>query len=280
MGGPVFITGVTGYIGSRVLQRLLVGGVEVRTVVRSYAAQRRLEVEGVSFPQLGSIELFAPMRQAIHTARVAIHLAGILKEDRGSLYSHVNDAAGRMFARVAKEQGVDKAVLVTCIGDSATERITSQRAAEAALQASGIPYTILRMAPVFGANSRWDTWLAGLGRTGVAASGGARWQPLAVDDAVEAILRAMAPHVAVNEVVELGGPEVATLREIAARFGSTPDWGAPPPAGRLLGKRRDGGGNAGSLPMSAGDLENAAVPARDGFASLGIDPGSLRQALP
>lgn len=279
MDGPVFITGVTGYIGSRVLQRLLAEGVEVRTVVRSYAAQRRLEADGVGYPQLGSVEMFAPMRQAVHTARVAVHLAGVLKEDRGGLFSHLNEAAGQMFARVAKEQGVEKAVLVTCIGNGPTERIKSQRAAEAALTASGVPYTILRLAPVFGAGSRWDTWLAGLGRSAVAAGGDARWQPLDVDDAAEAIVQAMAPGTAVNQVLEVAGPAVATLREIAARFGSTPYWGAPSRASGLLASLR-GGNTDRSLPMSAADLDLHAVANGDGIVTLGMAPGSLRQALP
>jgi len=277
--GPIFITGVTGYIGSRVLRRLLAGGVEVRTVVRSYADQRRLEAEGVGFPQLGSVELFAPMRQAIHTARVAIHLAGILKEERGGRFRHVNEAAGRMFARVANEQGVDRAILVTCIGEGATGRLASQRAAEVALRESGVPYTILRLAPVFGEGSRWNSWFAGLGRSSLPATGAARWQPIDVEDATDAIIRAAFGEAAANEAIELGGPDAGTLREIAARFGSTPDWGAPTRSPGLLAGLR-GGTDDRSLPMSPEDLEISAVPAGDGIATLGLDPRGLRQALP
>jgi nucleoside-diphosphate-sugar epimerase len=273
----VFVTGGTGYIGSRVVARLIADGLEVRALCRSMSGQRRLEQMGVGFAQLGSTQFFAPMRQAIHECRSAVHLAGALTEARGNRFNLVNTAAGGMFARVAKEQGVAKAVLVTCVGTEASARIRSQRAAEQSLREAGVPYTVLRLAPVYGPESRLTAWLASFAGSGqLAASGSASWRPLHVDDAVEAILRVLDPDVAANETVEVAGGEALSLRSFAQRLGGGTGNGQRTSRG-LAGLRRRAPDAAAALPPA--DLEMPMDSGTAGAERLGLTPRSLADGL-
>ena len=273
--GPVFVTGGTGDLGNRVVQRLTAERVAVRAIARSLPGQRQLEAMGVEFVQLGSPALFAPMRQAVHEAKLAVHLVGAMVERDGNTFAQVNAGMGKMFARVAKEQGVEKAVLVTCAGPNRSPRIRSQQEAEDALRAAGVTYTILRLAPVFGPGSRLSTWFEALAQDGqrVPAAGEATWRPLHVDDAVEAILRALDPATAPNEVVEIGGPDTMAVRELAGRFGVQ----------RALDPRVDGRrGWLGRLrrepprlPLPVADFDLSIDPGPAGAARLGLTPRSV-----
>ncbi len=273
--GPVFVTGASGYLGLRVVQRLRADGLPVQAIVRSQTAQRSLEVLGVDPIQLGSPELFAPMRQAIHGAKTALHLAGAQRQLRGSRFEHANTGTGSMFARVAKEEGIAKAVIVSCLGDPEnSRRLRSQRSAEEALRVAGVPYTILRLAPVCGPGGRVDAWLESLARgegVPIRGDGRARWRPLHVEDAIDAIAAVLDPEIAVGETIEVGGGESLTLRELAARFGAASRFegrGLPlPEAVRRRLRRRDL-----LAPMPPADLLLDMDPGTAGAERLGIAP--------
>jgi NADH dehydrogenase len=280
--GPVFVTGGTGYIGSRVVAALIAMGLEVRAIARSLSGQRRLEEAGVSFAQLGSPELFAPMRQAIHQCRSAVHLAGALVEEKGNRFDTVNVRAGGMFARVAKEQGVAKAVAVTCVGSAGSARIRSQRSAEEALREAGVPFSILRLTPVYGPGSRLTEWLAsfGAGERAVPASGEASWRPLHVDDAVEAVLRGLESGTAMGDTVEVGGGEAIQLKAFAERLG-VPSRFEQTGNGHKgwFGRVRGGTKPLPLAPFPLEDLEMPMDPGTAGAESLGLSPRSLAEGL-
>ncbi|KAK9839552.1 hypothetical protein WJX84_008167 [Apatococcus fuscideae] len=72
----VFMTGATGFVGSRVLPRLLQAGHEVIALVRNEKAAAQLKVKGAE-PVLGDLESLDTIAQAARQADAVVHLAFI-----------------------------------------------------------------------------------------------------------------------------------------------------------------------------------------------------------
>ena len=72
----IFITGCTGFIGSRVLEQLLAGGSKVSALVRSEAAAQDLTSKGVR-PVMGDLKNLDIAASAAKEADAILHLAFI-----------------------------------------------------------------------------------------------------------------------------------------------------------------------------------------------------------
>ena len=99
----VFLTGATGFIGSRVLDRLLQAGHEVIALVRKPDAADRLKARGVSCV-LGDLTSLDVIAQSAEKADAALHLAFIHDfneyESACKTDSAVSDAINSVFAGV------------------------------------------------------------------------------------------------------------------------------------------------------------------------------------
>ena len=72
----IFMTGCTGFIGSRVLEQLLAGNIEVSALVRSEAAAKDLKSKGVK-PVMGDLNSLDVAAMAAKAADAVLHLAFI-----------------------------------------------------------------------------------------------------------------------------------------------------------------------------------------------------------
>ncbi len=72
----VFITGATGFIGSRVVEQLVASKHEVRALVRSEAAEQKLKYKGVQ-PVLGDLKSLDIAAAEVKKADAVLHLAFI-----------------------------------------------------------------------------------------------------------------------------------------------------------------------------------------------------------
>ena len=168
----VLVTGASGFIGRAAVTALTRSGYAVRAAVRRPPQPPFAPgIEVMQHPDLSQsfdwTPLLAGVDQVVHLAGIA-HTGNIVA---ASLYDSVNRRATAEFATAAARQGVKHFVFVSSIraqsGPSADHALTegdtpaptdaygrSKLAAEAAVRASGAPFTILRPVLLYGPGAK------------------------------------------------------------------------------------------------------------------------------
>lgn len=125
--------------------------------------------------------------------------------------------SGRNLIRAERAAGIGHHVALSVVGaDRAPESgyLRAKLAQEGLIEASGIPYTIVRSTQFF---EFIDSIVAAATREGQVRVSPAYVQPVAADDVAElvATVAAMAP---INGTIELAGPERFSLDELVRRY--------------------------------------------------------------
>ncbi|HUP88633.1 MAG TPA: NAD-dependent epimerase/dehydratase family protein [Longimicrobiales bacterium] len=110
----IYVTGATGFIGSRVARRFLERGEKVRCLVRNAARATELQRLGAELVT-GDLADEATHLRAIDGARAAIHLAAIYDlglVDRGAL-ERTNVDGTRAFLNAAEKSGIDRTIYIS-----------------------------------------------------------------------------------------------------------------------------------------------------------------------
>jgi UDP-glucose 4-epimerase len=166
------VTGASGFIGRAVVAAFAEDGHTLRAAVRRPQQPAFPDaVEVVQHPDLAQPVDWRPLLDGIDQV---VHLAGIAHAGRRvgpALYDLVNRLATAQLAMAAAQAGVRCFVFVSSIraqsGPAADHAVTerdppvptdaygcSKLAAEAAVRASGVPFTILRPVPLYGPGAK------------------------------------------------------------------------------------------------------------------------------
>jgi uncharacterized protein YbjT (DUF2867 family) len=152
----VFVTGGTGYIGSRLIPVLQRHGHEVLALVRE---QSRIRLPSDSTPVVGNALDGDSYKQAVAGAKTFIQLVGVSHPSpaKAREFVDVDLRAGLEAIRVARESGVEHFIYVSVAHPAPVMRAyTSVRAqCEDAIFKSGLNCTILRPWYVLGPGHRW-----------------------------------------------------------------------------------------------------------------------------
>jgi nucleoside-diphosphate-sugar epimerase len=161
----VLVTGSGGFVGRHLVPHLAQRGYRVIAASRTPARFENADVTGVALPDLSEPFDWRPLLQQCDAV---IHLAGIAHRTvPDELHDRVNHLASADLARAAVECGVRHLVLISSIaaqsGVSSDRELTeddppqpvnaygrSKLAAEAAIRAAGVPFTILRPVVIYG----------------------------------------------------------------------------------------------------------------------------------
>jgi uncharacterized protein YbjT (DUF2867 family) len=215
----VLVTGATGYVGGRLVPRLLETGSPVRVLARDPArlAGRAWagRVEIVRGDVLDPATLPAAL-EGIDVAYYLVHSMG----DHGAFAARDVEAA-RAFAGAARVAGVRRIVYLGGLGDAEaglSDHLRSRQDTGEALRASGVPVTEFRAAVVVGSGSisfEMIRWL--VERLPVMLC--PRWvyqriQPIAIADVLSYLAAAPNVEEAAGKVVEIGGADILTYREM------------------------------------------------------------------
>ncbi len=226
MSQLVTIIGGSGFVGRYIARRMAQAGWRVRVAVRRPNQALHVKPYGVVGqvePVFCNIRDDASVRAVIAGADAVVNCVGILFEKGPNKFDDVQaEGAGRV-ARIAAEQGTKTLVHVSAIGadaesDSAYQR--SKAAGEALVTQHFPKAVILRPSLIFGIEDQFFNRFAGMARfTPFLPVVGAetRFQPVYVDDVAAAAAKAMLEG-AEPGVYELGGPEVASFRDLMQRM--------------------------------------------------------------
>ena len=221
----VLVTGAAGLVGSHTCRELVRRGWTIRALVRSPTkAERRLAGIPVQIV-LGDIRSSDTVRASVRGVDAVVHLAAIAIEKRDESYEDVNAAATIALLDAARTAGVRRFVHMSQNGSSSASPyrfLRSKGAAQDAVVASELDWTVVRPSVIVGPEDEFVTVLARLVRLSpivypVPGGGTTKFQPVAVDDVARVIALALERADSVRQTYPLGGPAALTLRQMIER---------------------------------------------------------------
>ncbi len=147
----VLLTGATGYIGGRVLPRLIDDGHRVRCLVRDPDRARRTLPGGPNIVN-GDVVSGGGVEEALPGIEVAYYLVHSMGAG-GDDFAHRDRTAARGFALAAKAAGVRRVVYLGGLEGEVSEHLRSRAEVAEVLAADGPPLVHVRAAMVIGSGS-------------------------------------------------------------------------------------------------------------------------------
>ncbi|MCR6646944.1 MAG: SDR family oxidoreductase [Cellulomonas sp.] len=217
------VTGVTGYVGGRLVPELLAAGYRVRALARTPDRLRgRPWYDDVEVVRADAVrpEEIGP---ALRGADVAYYLVHALGTGRG--FAERDRSTATAFAQAAHAAGVGRLVYLgglTPDDEELSAHLASRAEVGEILLASGVPTTVLRAAVILGSGSASFEMMRYLTER-LPAMTVPRWvdnriQPIAIRDVLRYLVGAAAMPADVNRAFDIGGPDVLTYRDMMQRY--------------------------------------------------------------
>lgn len=287
----VAILGGTGFLGTRLVARLIKDGHRVTVLSRDREQHKHLLVlPGLTLENC-DVYVEAQLSERFRGKDVVINLVGILNERGfgGGGFRRAHTELTQGVLQAARSAGVTRLLQVSALKaavDAPSYYLRSKGEAERLIRDgnSALDWTIFQPSVMFGPGDSFLNRFAGL----LAVSPGffplakpnARFQPVFVDDVIEALRSCLHGGASSRQSYELGGPQVYSLREIVglvAKLTGHRRWviGLPDFAARLQALAMD---FIPGRPFSTDNYKSLTIDsvcAEDGFARLGIQPQSM-----
>jgi uncharacterized protein YbjT (DUF2867 family) len=287
----IVVLGGTGFLGTRLVARLIKDGCRVTVLSRDREQHKHLLVlPGLTLENCDVYEK-GQLSEHLRGKDVVINLVGILNERGfgGSGFRRAHTELTRGVLQAARSAGVPRLLQVSALKaavDAPSYYLRSKGEAEQLIRESGtaLDWTIFQPSVMFGPGdsflNRFAGLLAVIPWAFPLAKPNARFQPVSVDDVIEAVLRCLHGGASSRQTYEIGGPQVYSLREIVglvAKLTGRRRWivGLPDPVARLQALAMD---FVPGRPFSSDNYRSLTVDSvctEDGFAKLGIKPQSM-----
>jgi uncharacterized protein YbjT (DUF2867 family) len=205
----VFVTGATGFTGSRVVPLLLASGHRVRCLYRPTSDRSLLPHPGIEWT-LGDIADLQSLSTAMQGADVLVNIASLGFGHADSIISAATDA------------GIQRAIFVSTTAIFTQLNANSKKvrvAAERAIETSGLKYTILRPTMIYGNErdrniSRLIRWLKYLPFFPVFGDGNYLQQPIYVDDVAQAVVSCLDSENTIRKSYNIAGEQSLTYNQL------------------------------------------------------------------
>lgn len=216
------ITGATGFIGRYLVPHLVEMGHTVRILLRpsplTPLLPEKVPVEVVICAPSDERGIQSALKGVSHV----IHLASAEHSDNPEIFLSREKAFAETLIQAALRSKVERFLYLSHLGAdrlSAFPALQAKGWVEKILLQSGVPYTIVRSAVVFGAGDHFTLPIAGTMRKSpgvffLPGEGRTSLQPLWIGDLVTALSLLLEDPRAENQVFSVGGAEYITFYEV------------------------------------------------------------------
>ncbi len=222
----ILVTGATGYVGGRLVPRLLERGYHVRATARSleklqgrfWASHPNVELAAVD------VSTYSSILDAMQGCQVAYYLVhSMMKEHKN--FVDTDRIAAMNFVAAAEVSGLERIIYLGGLGnekDRLSRHLQSRQEVGEIFRMSSIPTTIFRAAMIIGSGSASFEILRYLvDRLPVMIT--PSWvrtpcQPIAIVNALEYLIRALEVPETTGQTFDIGGPRVTTYQELMSIY--------------------------------------------------------------
>jgi uncharacterized protein YbjT (DUF2867 family) len=219
---PVLVIGASGYVGARLVPRLLERGYHVCAAGRSIKKLKDQPWTGHSRVELMEIDVFdrKSVEQACKGCFAAYYLVHSMSPYQKD-FAHADREAATNMAWAAEKAGLKRIIYLGGLGEdnsNLSEHLRSRIEVGKILQSGNIPTTILRAAMIIGAGSASFEILRYLvERLPIMIT--PRWvstecQPIAIRNAIDYLVGCLELSETIGQTFDIGGPEVLTYRRL------------------------------------------------------------------
>jgi len=217
----ILLTGASGYVGSRLLIRLVARDYPIRCLARNPAKLTYRHLSGVEIVKGDTLDL-STLKGVFEDIDIAYYL---IHSMTGSADFEQNDArSAANFATAARNAGVKRILYLGGLGDAEenlSAHLESRQHVGQILAESGIPVTELRASIIIGSGSASFEIIRDLVKK-LPFMITPRWvrskcQPIAVRDVLNYLIRLLDEPKTTGKIFDIGGDEVLTYEEMMRR---------------------------------------------------------------
>ena len=225
----VFVTGATGFVGRAVIQAVRQEGHVVRCLVRRGSEPDLHGFEAIERVEGDILDPPATLEADIGGCDTVIHLVGIIREHktRAITFERLHHLGTLNVLEASARAGARRFLHMSALGTRANARARYHQtkwAAEEAVRASGLAWTIFRPSVIFGPGDGLVSMLSQMVRrlpiVPVIGDGRQRLQPVAVEHVALGFARAVKAEASVKHVYDVAGPDAVSMVELLQMIGA------------------------------------------------------------
>jgi NADH dehydrogenase len=218
----ILVTGGPGFVGQRLIRRLVEEGAQVRALIRPSRRTPQLPAGVAVQAAISSLGDERGLRAALVGVDTVFHLAGVDWLDAHDDLRTITIDGTRTLLETAQDAGVKRLIFLSHLDAdraAAYPVLKAKGIAEEFIRQSPIPYTILRSALAFGPGDHFTVPLAQLIAFSprvfpLPSDGAMQLQPLWVEDLVSCLVGCLDDEETIGRTLEIGGPEHLSFRQV------------------------------------------------------------------
>lgn len=217
----ILVTGATGYVGGRLVPRLLENGYKVRCLARDESRLKN-RWDGAEIFQ-GDVLDKASLADALKRIDTAYYLIHSMGSD--SEFSKTDIIAAENFASAAEKQKVKRIIYLGGLGaddENLSKHLSSRLKTGEALKKYSVPVTEFRAGVIVGSGSlsfemiRYLTDRLPIMITPKWVS--TKTQPIAIRDVLRYLIDALEVDQSTGKIIEIGGDDILTYKELMSIY--------------------------------------------------------------